>query len=55
MKQVLIFLSVFLFLQICEIYMMGGFEHQTIMSKFISVFLGIIVSTFTVLILDDKP
>jgi len=34
---------------------MGGFDHQTIVSKFISVSLGIIVSTFTVLILDNKP
>lgn len=55
MKQVLIFLSVFLFVQICEIYIVGGFYHQTIVSKFVSVFSGIIVSIFTVLILEDKP
>ena len=55
MKQVLIFLSVFLFIQICEIYIVGGFYHQTIVSKFVSVFSGIIVSIFTVLILEDKP
>jgi len=55
MKQVLIFLYVFLFIQICEIYIMGGFDHQTITSKFVSVFLGMIVSTITIAMLNDKP
>lgn len=54
MKQVLIFLSVFLFLQICEIYIMGGFDHQTIDSKFIGVLLGIAMSGLVTLGLSDK-
>lgn len=42
MKLVFTFLSVFLFAQICGIYIMGGFDHQTIYSKAASVSLGVV-------------
>lgn len=42
LKTISIFLITFLFIQICGIYIMGGFEHQTIQSKLVSVFIGIV-------------
>ena len=42
LKTISIFLITFLFIQLCGIYIMGGFEHQTIQSKLVSVFIGIV-------------
>lgn len=54
MKKVLIFLSVFVFIQICEIYIMGGFDYQTIMSKSLSIFWGCFIGAGIAVMLDDK-
>lgn len=40
--KIALFFCAFLFIQMCEIYIMGGFEYQTIKSKFISITLGIV-------------
>ena len=45
MKTIVIFLSVFLFIELCGIYVMGGFWNQTIESKFNSTALGIILAS----------
>jgi hypothetical protein len=42
LKTILIFLITFFFIQLCGIYIMGGFEHQTIQSKLVSVLIGIV-------------
>jgi hypothetical protein len=42
LKKTLTFLLPFLFIQLCEIYIMGGYDHQTIHSKLMSITIGII-------------
>ena len=54
MKTVFTFLSVFLFAQICEIYIMGGFDHQTIVSKFTSVTLGCLFGVTLIAVIESK-
>ena len=54
MKQLFTFLSVFLFAQICEIYIMGGFDHQTIVSKFTSVTLGCLLGVTLIAVIESK-
>ena len=46
MKYILTFLLTFLFIQICELYIMGGFSGQTIHSKSISIVVGCILAVF---------
>jgi hypothetical protein len=41
-KKTLTFLLAFLFIQLCEIYIMGGYDHQTIHSKLMSITIGIV-------------
>ena len=41
-KGLITFFSVFLFIQICGIYIVGGFDNQTIISKSLGVAAGII-------------
>lgn len=48
------FLSVFLFTQICEIYIMGGFDHQTILSKSTSVVIGFLFGIGLVAAIESK-
>lgn len=45
-KGLIAFFSVFLFIQICGIYIVGGFDNQTIPSKSIGIGLGIIIGAF---------
>jgi hypothetical protein len=40
-KNIIAFSCVFLFIQVCGAYIMGGFDHQTIISKGISISMGI--------------
>ena len=40
-RNIIAFSCVFLFIQVCGAYIMGGFDHQTITSKGISISLGI--------------
>ena len=54
MKTIFTFLSVFLFTQICEIYIMGGFDHQTIESKFTSVTLGCLFGVLLIAVIEGK-
>ena len=54
MKQLFTFLSVFLFAQICEIYIMGGFDHQTILSKSTSVLLGSLLGVVLIAVIESK-
>ena len=54
MKTVFTFLSVFLFTQICEIYIMGGFDNQTILSKSTSVVLGFLFGIGLIAAIESK-
>ena len=54
MKKLLTFLSVFFFVQICEIYIMGGFDHQTIISKSVSVLLGFVFGVTLIAVIESK-
>ena len=42
LKKIVTFLMPFLFIQVCEIYIMGGYDHQTIGSKLMSITIGIV-------------
>jgi hypothetical protein len=39
-KNIIAFLVTFLAVHICSMYIMGGFDHQTVASKLISSFIG---------------
>jgi len=39
-KNILLFTATFLFIQLMEIYIVGGWYEQTTMSKFLACFLG---------------
>ena len=54
MKKILTFLSVFFFAQICEIYIMGGFDQQTIISKSASVLLGSLLGVVLIAVIESK-
>jgi hypothetical protein len=54
MKKVLIFLSVFAFIQICQIYIVGGFYCQTITSKSLAIYWGFFIGVGAAVMLDDK-
>jgi uncharacterized membrane protein YccC len=42
-KNIVAFLVTFLAVHICSMYIMGGFDHQTVASKLISSFIGIVL------------
>jgi len=39
-RNIVAFLVTFLAVHICSMYIMGGFDHQTVTSKIISSFIG---------------
>jgi hypothetical protein len=41
-RNIVTFLVTFLALQVCAMYIMGGFDQQTVASKLISCFVGIV-------------
>lgn len=41
LKKLLAFFLIFMFIQLCEIYIMGGFYNQTIESKLASIVTGV--------------
>ena len=40
-RNIVAFLVTFLAVHVCSMYIMGGFDHQTVASKLISCFVGI--------------
>lgn len=42
LKKLLAFFLTFMFIQLCEIYIMGGFYNQTIESKAAGIFIGLV-------------
>jgi hypothetical protein len=42
-RNILAFLVTFLAVQVCAMYIMGGFHHQTVGSKFISISVGAVI------------
>ena len=39
-RNIVAFLVTFLTVQVCAMYILGGFDHQTVASKLISSFIG---------------
>jgi hypothetical protein len=54
MKKVLIFLGTFLFIQLMFVYIMGGFYEQTIKSKSLSSFIGIVLGWVILILVRDN-
>ncbi len=52
-RNIIAFSCVFLFIQICGAYIMGGFNHQTIGSKAASISIGIIFGALFVSALEE--
>jgi hypothetical protein len=52
-KNIIAFSCVFLFIQVCGAYIMGGFDHQTITSKSASISLGIVFGALFAGALED--
>lgn len=55
MKPIAVFLGIFIFVNICGAYIMGGFYNQTITSKFIGSLIGSLIGlAFALVIIDEK-
>lgn len=55
MKPIAVFLGIFIFVNICGAYIMGGFYNQTIISKFIGSLLGALIGLACMLpFIDEK-
>jgi len=52
-SNIIAFLCVFIFIQVCAAYIMGGFYHQTITSKGLSISLGITFAALFAGALED--
>lgn len=52
-RNIIAFLCTFLFVHACSIYIMGGFDHQTIFSKFAATLLGMVIGLLVLLMLYD--
>ena len=42
-RNIVVFLITFLVVQLCAMYIVGGFNHQTIESKFMSISVGAVI------------
>ena len=53
-KNIVAFLVTFLLVQVCAMYIMGGFDLQTVQTKLMSCLVGVGLST-TVLMIVNGP
>ena len=53
-RNLVAFLVTFLVVQLWSMYIVGGFDHQTVASKFIATCIGIVLGA-AVLVFVDEP
>ena len=52
-RNIVAFLVTFLAVHVCSMYIMGGFDHQTVASKLISSFIGIVCGMAVLAFIND--
>ena len=52
-KNIIAFITMFIFVQLCGAYIMGGFYSQTITSKTLSTFLGFLLGILVIAMLHN--
>ena len=53
-KNIIAFLVTFLAVQVCAMYIVGGFDHQTVGSKLIATFIGTVLGMAVLSVINDS-